>query len=102
MARRILHSIGYGLDETAVQAVSEIVFRPATENGRAVDFEARARVEFRLTLWRFESPGQAAEMRRYIQEIFGRVRVTGNSKREMNLRTTAPHALVPFRVRSVA
>ncbi len=45
---RILHSIGYGLDETAVQAVSEIVFRPATENGRAVDFEARARVEFRL------------------------------------------------------
>ncbi len=45
---RILRSIGYGLDETAVQAVSEIVFRPATENGRAVDFKARARVEFRL------------------------------------------------------
>jgi len=45
---RILRTLGFGLDETAVQAVSEIVFRPATENGRAVDFEARARVEFRL------------------------------------------------------
>ena len=45
---RILHSIGYGLDETGVQAVSQIVFRPATANGRAVDFQARARVEFRL------------------------------------------------------
>jgi len=45
---RILRTLGFGLDETAVQAVSQIVFRPATENGRAVDFEARARVEFRL------------------------------------------------------
>jgi TonB family protein len=45
---RIVQTLGYGLDETAVQAVSKIVFRPATENGRAIDFEARARVEFRL------------------------------------------------------
>jgi TonB family protein len=45
---RILHSIGYGLDEIGVQAVSQIVFRPASANGRAVDFQGRARVEFRL------------------------------------------------------
>ena len=45
---RIIRTLGYGLDETAVRAVSQIVFRPATENGRAVDFEARAWVEFRL------------------------------------------------------
>lgn len=45
---RIIRTLGYGLDETALQAVSQIVFRPATENGRAVDFEARAWVEFRL------------------------------------------------------
>jgi len=48
MVVRILRTLGFGLDETAVQAVSQIVFRPATENGRAIDFEARARVEFRL------------------------------------------------------
>jgi len=45
---RILRTLGFGLDETAVQGVSQIVFRPATDNGRAVDFEARARVEFRM------------------------------------------------------
>jgi TonB family protein len=45
---RILRTLGHGLDETAVQAVSEIVFHPATENGRVVNFQARARVKFRL------------------------------------------------------
>lgn len=45
---RIVRTLGYGLDEKAVQAVSQIVFHPAAENGRAVDFQARARVEFRL------------------------------------------------------
>jgi hypothetical protein len=45
---RILQSLGSGLDEKGLQAVSQIVFRPATESGRAVDFRARVRVEFRL------------------------------------------------------
>ena len=45
---RILQSLGYGLDEKGLQAVSQMVFRPATESGRAVDFRARVRVEFRL------------------------------------------------------
>ena len=45
---RIVRTLGYGLDEAAVQAVSQIVSHPATENGRAVDFQPRARVEFRL------------------------------------------------------
>lgn len=45
---KILRTIGYGLDESGVEAVSQIVFRPARENGRAVDYRARVRVEFRL------------------------------------------------------
>ena len=45
---RIVRTLGYGLDESAVQALSQMVFRPATQNGRPVDFQARARVEFRL------------------------------------------------------
>lgn len=45
---QILRSVGYGLDGTGVQAVSRIVFRPAKDKGRAVDFRARVRVEFRL------------------------------------------------------
>lgn len=39
-------ALGFGLDETAIQAVSQIVFRLATENGQTVDIEARARVIF--------------------------------------------------------
>lgn len=56
---RILQSIGYGLDQTGVQAVSQIVFRPAKENGRAVDFRARVRVEFRLIRFRDSEQGNS-------------------------------------------
>jgi TonB family protein len=45
---QIVRTIGYGLDETGLQAVSRIVFRPAKENGRTIDYRARIRVEFRL------------------------------------------------------
>ncbi len=45
---RIVGRLGHGLDEAAVFAVERIRFKPATVNGRPIDFEARARVEFSL------------------------------------------------------
>jgi Gram-negative bacterial TonB protein C-terminal len=43
----IVQTLGYGLDEMGVHAVTRIRFHPATENGRPVDYPARVRVQFR-------------------------------------------------------
>jgi len=44
----IVQSLGYGLDDVAVEAVQHIRFRPASVNGRAIDFQGRAHIEFHL------------------------------------------------------
>lgn len=45
---RVLGSLGYGLDEAAVEAAKKIEFTPARRNGRPVDHTATLRVVFRL------------------------------------------------------
>jgi TonB family protein len=45
---RIDRGLGHGLDEAAITAVEELRFKPASVNGRAIDFEGRAHVEFIL------------------------------------------------------
>jgi len=45
---RMVQGLGHGLDESAVRAVEAILFKPATINGRAIDFQARAHVVFTL------------------------------------------------------
>jgi len=45
---RIVERLGHGLDEAAVRAVEEILFKPASINDRAIDFVGRAHVEFSL------------------------------------------------------
>jgi TonB family protein len=48
----IVERLGYGLDNVAVNAVQHMKFRPALVNGKAVDSQGRAHVEFHL----FSSP----------------------------------------------
>ena len=43
--------LGYGLDEVAVEAVRHIRFRPASVNGKAIDLQARAHIEFHPLSW---------------------------------------------------
>jgi TonB family protein len=45
---RVLHSLGLGLDEKAMEAVRKWRFRPGTKDGRAVVVEAQIEVNFRL------------------------------------------------------
>ncbi len=45
---RVLDSLGYGLDEAAIEAAARIEFKPARRNGRPVDHTATLRVVFRL------------------------------------------------------
>ena len=45
---RILHSLGLGLDEKAIEAVSQWRFKPAARNGRPVRAPATIQVNFRL------------------------------------------------------
>jgi TonB family protein len=45
---RFVRRLGFGLDEVAKEAVQTIKFQPAFANGKAVDIEARAHVEFHL------------------------------------------------------
>jgi TonB family protein len=45
---RVLKSVGYGLDEKAVEAVSKWTFQPGTRGGQAVHVEAQIEVNFRL------------------------------------------------------
>jgi len=44
----LVKCLGHGLNESAVEAVHSIRFRPASVNGRAVDFQGRVHVVFQL------------------------------------------------------
>jgi TonB family protein len=44
----VVKSLGYGLDEMAARAASEIRFKPAKRDGQPTDFPALLRIEFRL------------------------------------------------------
>src|SRR5919108_2402547 len=45
----VVSGLGQGLDAAAIQEAKQIRFTPATQDGRAVDFPARVRIEFRRT-----------------------------------------------------
>lgn len=45
---KVLHGRGYGLDEKAIEAVSQWKFRPATKDGKPVSVELAIEVDFRL------------------------------------------------------
>ena len=45
---RVVRGLGYGLDESAEAAARQIKFKPATQNGQAVDFPAVAHITFEL------------------------------------------------------
>ena len=45
---RLIHGLGHGLDENAIQAAGGIRFRPATENGSPVNTVAVVRIAFQL------------------------------------------------------
>lgn len=45
---RVVQGLGYGLDQAAEDAARKIRFRPATRDGRPVDFSAVARIVFEL------------------------------------------------------
>lgn len=45
---RVVRGLGHGLDEAAVNAASQIRFKPAQQNGHAVDSTAVVRVAFEL------------------------------------------------------
>jgi len=44
----VVRSLGYGLDEAAERAATQIRFKPAKRDGLATDFPATLRIEFRL------------------------------------------------------
>jgi len=46
---RIVHGLGHGLDEAAVEAARRIQFKPAERAGRAVDCRATVHIVFRLS-----------------------------------------------------
>lgn len=45
---RVVKGLGYGLDQAAEDAAHQIQYRPATRDGRPVDFSAIARIVFEL------------------------------------------------------
>ena len=45
---RIVKGLGHGLDEAALRAAEQIRFKPALEEGHAVDFPAIAHIVFQL------------------------------------------------------
>jgi TonB family protein len=45
---RVVRGLGHGLDEAAVNSTSQIRFKPAQQNGRAIDSEAVVHVVFEL------------------------------------------------------
>jgi len=47
-AVRVVKGLGHGLDEAAVHAAEQIRFKPALQQGRAVDFPAIAHIIFQL------------------------------------------------------
>jgi TonB family protein len=46
---RVVKGLGYGLDEMATRAASQMRFKPATEQGKPIDFRANVQIVFRLT-----------------------------------------------------
>ena len=44
----VARSLGHGLDQAAVQAATQIRFKPALRDGQPADFPATLRIEFRL------------------------------------------------------
>lgn len=45
---RLMHPIGLGLDDRAVAAVSQYVFKPAMENGSPVPVQVNVEISFRI------------------------------------------------------
>ena len=45
---RVVKALGHGLDEAALQAAEQIRFKPALQQGQAVDFSAIAHIVFQL------------------------------------------------------
>jgi len=45
---RVVHSVGLGLDEKAMEAVAKWRFKPGTKDGKAVTVMALIEVSFRL------------------------------------------------------
>ena len=45
---RVLQGLGYGLDESAVQAAKKVRFRPAQRDGQPVDSTAKLHILFQL------------------------------------------------------
>ena len=45
---RVVHGLGHGLDQNAIEAAAKIRFRPATENASAVDTVAMVRISFQI------------------------------------------------------
>jgi TonB family protein len=46
---RVLHSLGYGLDESAMRAAEKIRFSPAQHEGHPVDSTATLHIVFQLS-----------------------------------------------------
>ncbi|HEY2384425.1 MAG TPA: M56 family metallopeptidase [Terriglobia bacterium] len=46
--RRVVHSLGYGLDASAIEALKQWVFKPATKDGVPVDVAINVEVNFNL------------------------------------------------------
>jgi len=45
---RVVRGLGLGLDDQAMKAISQWVFKPGTQNGQAVPVMATIEVNFRL------------------------------------------------------
>jgi hypothetical protein len=44
----VTKGLGHGLDETAIRAAQQIRFKPALQQGRAVDYPATVHIVFQL------------------------------------------------------
>ena len=45
---RVVESVGYGLDENAIEALKQWTFRPGLKNGQPVDVALKIEVNFHL------------------------------------------------------
>jgi len=46
--QRVVQGLGYGLDESAVEAIEKWRFQPGTKDGKAVDVELEVTMGFHL------------------------------------------------------